>query len=1077
MTPKFIVYKASAGSGKTFTLAAEYIALLLMQPSGNEFQHILAVTFTNLATAEMKNRIIDYLYGLANNLENVAGFKTKLKEILNESHHSLTDEEIQMRASNSLKFILHDYTHFRVETIDSFFQSVLRNMAHELGLNTNFQVELDSKSLVDRAVDRIVENLHDDSTDNFKKTIIQLIEDKISEGKSWNVSEVVKKFAKCIFDESFLSRSELEQAQLRNQETISTFIETITKLMVEAEGRIKDNISKLLEQINSQELNFKKINHGNWYEGPLEKMLTLSYVPSDMSDAMKTVLYEDSSKLLKTVDKKNPSLQAMAEATARLLEKALNIYTEERKVITTSQMTLRHINELRLLGRIEDECESLCEEHNQFSLSRTPVLLQKLVGENDSPFVFEKAGTQFRHIMIDEFQDTSQMQWQNFKVLLLNNLSSGGLGLLVGDVKQSIYRWRNGDWKILHNIAQEKSLPATPAELPLKQNFRSCKNIVDFNNSFFERVSQFLDESVETTKVSEIYRDVEQKSKVDESIGYVRMKLYSNKISKEPDYKYDVAKDMIAQIRILQELGVPLESIAILVRKRNVGTELIRLFEELESGITLISDEAFLLNASVSVQMIVNALRILVAPSFHDPVAMRYLCLHYLLDVMENPSALYTTELNANEILPEAFMSQLNELSQLPLYLLCERLYQIFNLSVLKGQDIYVFSFFDELQRSLRSAQTDIKTFLKAWDESISFNSIPSGNISGVRIITIHKSKGLQYHTVLLPSTDWEISPRLKDRLWCLASNNRFNALGRLPIDIKSEMRDSFFSEDYKEEQLQRRVDAINILYVAFTRAERNLLVWGNASTDDKTPLKSLTLSGDLLYKYICHATNTKEEEMEFPAEYSIGTPLGPDERKEESVSRMSTSGQPMNIPVMSYAPCLDFRQSNESQKFIRSLDSEDTDDQTYIDIGKIMHYVLSKIETLEDMGNVLEQCRIDGLIHDEGIMQRILKRLKHGFEMPLVRSWFSSDVKCLNEHCIVGHSKINPGKITHRPDRVVISKDSISVIDYKFARANSEHEKQVKGYMELLQQMHPEMKIEGYLWYVYHNRIDPVTL
>lgn len=1080
MTPKFIVYRASAGSGKTFTLAAEYIALLLRQPSGNEFQRILAVTFTNMATAEMKGRIIKNLYSLAHNLPGFEDFKRKLNEILLESGVSLTDEMVQKRASNSLRLILHDYTHFRVETIDSFFQSIIRNLAHELGLNSNFQVELDAEALIDRAVDRIIENLRDDSQDNTKKTITALLESKMDEGKSWNVTSVVKKFAKCIYDEAFQTRSEDEQALLRDKEEIQCFVNSVGTIHKEATESFAAKLGKVRAHIEGQELNFSRISHADRYESLLNKMEQFELGDDSLTATMRTVLYEDATKMLLKADSKNPDMVSQAEQTAGLLARLFEDYKQTLFDVTTAKLTLRYINELSLLGRIEDESEALCEEHNQFSLSKTPVLLQKLVGNNDSPFVFEKAGTQFNHVMIDEFQDTSQMQWQNFRVLLLDNLSTGGMDLLVGDVKQSIYRWRNGDWKILHQIAHTTGLPAPPNVVPLKHNFRSCKNVIDFNNDFFTFAAKELDKTVDTTLISGIYHDVEQISPKKDQTGFVRIQLYNAKPGDDDDYHRQMAEDMIAQIRRTLSLGVSPESIAILVRYRNDGTELIRLFEELDSGITLVSDEAFLLNASVAVQMLVNALRILSSPSDYDAIAMRYLCQHYILDVLHQPTATPTGSLTfqAEEILPEAFHAHLDELAQLPLYVLCERLYQLLDLGAIAGQDIYVMSFFDELQHHLHTSQADIKSFLKAWDESISLHSIPSGRISGVRIITIHKSKGLQFHTVLIPHTDWEIErSRNGDRLWCIADDARFNTLGKLPIDISRRMNHSHFKSKYTDERLQQRVDAINMLYVAFTRAERNLLIWGKTSVKEKNKyrLEDIKLSGDLLYAYVTERLKEQTATPEFPVEYVEGELLGPEMERDRHSSRMDTEGLPLEVPVFSYSPSLNFQQSNESQKFIRTLDTESEDSQTYMDIGKIMHYALSKINTIEEVQGVLRQCKADGVIEDDRLMEVIMKRLSKGFDNPLVLAWFSPDVQSLNECSIIGTAEKNPANVTHRPDRVIVTADTITVVDYKFARTSPEHITQVQGYMELLRKMYPDMKVQGYLWYVYHNNIMPV--
>ena len=1095
MQAQFTVYKASAGSGKTFTLAAEYIALMLMKEQDDEFQHILAVTFTNLATSEMKDRILAYLYNLAHCPQEEKDFMKKLLEILERKGCRMNEEEIREKSNRCLISILHDYSKFRVETIDSFFQSILRNLAHELGLNANLQVELDNAQLVDRAVDRVIENLRDTKDDRIKKTITELMEDKLKEGRSWDIPKTVKSFAQCIFDEAFQNRNDKEREALNNEQAIKDFASEIRRIRDDATCRIKDAAEKARNSINNQTLDFDRISNGRYYISFLNKMEDCEL--TELNNTIRKAIEEDSSVLLRSPDRSDGLLMAEAEHTARLLADTYELYSRLYKDVNTAGIALKYIRELSLLGHIEQTIEDICEENNQYSLSKTPSLLKQLIGHEDAPFVFEKAGTQFHHVMIDEFQDTSRMQWQNFRVLLLDNLASGGQDLLVGDVKQSIYRWRNGDWRILHDIEHLSGFPAQPCIKTLRTNRRSCPNIVHFNNAFFQRAAAELD-SLGQNKytLAGIYDDVEQQPKPDADGGYVRVCLHSEMKKSDEDYRKSVAQDMIGQIHTLLDSGISPQHIAILVRTHEDSDVLIDQFSRLAPDITLVSDEAFRLEASVAVQMIVSALRVLGNLQQPDRLAMRYLCLHYIGARKELDSYNDFFMRKEEDLLPEVFLNHLNELSAQPLYLLCEQLYRIFELNTDKGQDAYLLAFFDELQACIQSGISDIAGFLKAWDEAIHKHAIPSGNIQGVRILTIHKSKGLQFHTVMVPATHWQIEKDMQnDKMWCRTDNDTFDTLGELRIDMNGRLGQSHYAPSYEEEHFQRRVDALNLLYVAFTRAERNLMVWGLTELgDEKGGGKAKgkgkdkdgkeerpVLSGDLLSLFMKNPPFGTVETGENSQTYSYGTIMGPSSKKRHSLHRMSTDGSPMSQHMSSYAPSLNFRQSNESLKFIRSLDSEQQHPQTYTDIGKQMHFVLSQIKTVSDIPKVLEQCRASGIIENEARMQAVISRLNDGFNNQLIKSWFADDIEFMNEHNIIGHSDYRPNQMVHRPDRVVIRGNTITVIDYKFAHPNveqqSEYECQIRAYMDLLKRIYPKHEVKGYLWYIYSIRLQQVYL
>ena len=482
MNKSLIIYKASAGSGKTFTLATEYISLVVENPLN--YRKILAVTFTNKATEEMKMRIISQLYGIWKKLPESEKYFITVKE-----KTGFDEDLIRERAGQALNYLLQNYNYFRVETIDTFFQSILRNMARELDLTTNLRIGLNDVQVEELAVDQLIADLT--TTDVLLQWILKYIMENISDDKSWNIISQIKNFGRTIFKDDYNEvgpQLEHKMSDTKFFDTDAQQLRIIRQLSVE---RMKEIAESFFDTLDSEGLTINDLSNKNrGIAGFFIKLRNGIFDPS-IENATVANCLENAEKWYAKNHPCRELIHSLAESTlGDILRYAVEERPKQWKLFKSADLTLRHLNQLRLLGSIEEKVHELSVSNNRFLLSNTQQLLSSLIGENDSPFIFEKIGTQLEHVMIDEFQDTSIIQWKNFKVLLSEIMShENSSNLIVGDVKQSIYRWRSGDWRLLNNI-EEQFNPHQINTLPLKTNFRSERNIIEFNNHFFGHAAE-----------------------------------------------------------------------------------------------------------------------------------------------------------------------------------------------------------------------------------------------------------------------------------------------------------------------------------------------------------------------------------------------------------------------------------------------------------------------------------------------------------------------------------------------------------------------------------------------------------
>ena len=1049
------VYKASAGSGKTFTLAVEYIKHLIRNPYA--YRNILAVTFTNKATTEMKERILGQLYGIHISSPDSIPYLNKLMEEL-----QMPEEEIRVKAGKALDLMIHDYSRFRVETIDSFFQSVMRNLARELELGANLNIELDNITALDEAVDSMIEKL--DRKSPVLYWLLDYIEERISNDKQWKVAKEIKSFGRNIFNEEYIEKGQALRKTLEDKDCIKNYRKTLKAISDEALEQLKgfgDQFFGLLEEygLSVDDLNRKKTGIASYFtklmRGETGDDIHNATVDKHLESAENWATQKSTNRLA--------VIELAEKELIPLLETAEDFRSKNNRIINSCRLSLTHVNNIRLLNNLDEEVRQLNQEKNRFLLADTNALLHNIVREGDPSFVFEKIGTHIRHVMIDEFQDTSRMQWGNFKLLLLEGLSQGADSLIVGDVKQSIYRWRGGDWTILNGL-KDKMGPFPIREETLSTNRRSEANIVKFNNLIFPSACQILNErhkkeqGTDCDELQNAYKDVVQEICRKEDKGSVKLNFLSMKNEKE--YTEHTLQQMAEEVNHLVQQGVKVNDIAILIRK-NVYVPGIASYFEKNTPYRVVSDEAFRLDASLAICMMMDAIRFLV--SSENLIAKAQLAASYQNEVLHRDIDLNTLLMgNLDDYLPSAFLEEASTLRLMPLSELLEKLYAIFQLSTIEAQDAYLFSFFDAVNEYLQKNSSELTAFINHWEEKLCNKTIPSGNIEGIRIMSIHKSKGLEFHTVFLPFCHWKMENEKPLYVWCSPKEAPYDELQLLPINYGTSMNESIYQEEYRKEKLQLWVDSLNMLYVALTRPRKNLVVWcreGQKNTISE--LMASAIAGKL-------EAESKDEGIT----YQMGEVCPSEEPTKEKVevNKLNIKPQSISVRMESIDTNIEFKQSNRSASFI---EGEDDGSGKYIRQGEIMHNLFAMVRTPKDVPSAIERLRMEGIIESGAHERQILKLTNWALKHPKVKEWFSGTWELYNECAILYRE--NGVLQTRRPDRVMIKDGEVIVVDFKFGKPYPEYEAQVREYMDLLKDMGYD-HVRGYIWYVFYNELEEIN-
>ncbi len=1081
------VYKASAGSGKTFQLVVEYLKLILENPFN--YQHILAVTFTNKATNEMKSRILEQLYKLANN--DKSDYVSHLQE-----GNDYTEQYIRNSAKKVLKNILHDYNRFSVSTIDSFTQKVIKSFNREMGISPNFGVELDNEMLLAEAVDNLMARIGKD------KKLLQWLKDfskeKIENKRSQHLENDIKKLGEELFKESFQVFFPEEGESVYNKENLEDFNKDLRKIKTDFENELKAKGKTAVELMESANLGPADFSGGASRSiGSFFVKLANAQIPNFTKTVCDSA--ENIEKWSTKTSKRRDDILQIAET--ELQPKLIEIITYYDQNLERYNTVLAVISQLRMLGILTDlkeEIKNIAREKGVLMLSDSNLLLSKIIGNSDAPFVYEKIGSFYKHFMLDEFQDTSGLQWNNFKPLLTNSLAEGNTNLIVGDVKQSIYRWRNSDWNILAQQLNSDFSPNQQKQVTLEYNWRSDKNIIDFNNAVFKHIKlkfeEYLfngidDKKVYVEKLDRIYESYEQSpGKADkEKTGYVKACFLP-----DDDFERNSTTLLIEQIKSLQDKGIKAREIAILIRKNKEGGPIIEQFlaaaklkENNNYNLSVLSNESLFLHASRAVVFAMGVIELLIDPKNKITKATLMQLWQNWLKPELKKRGIATRSENGQNLLDftdsESWQLQQNFESEFENYLsdkitqakekvllssLDETLTQIcsiFNLFQLETELPFLQTLIDKAGELKSSLSNDLSNFLFWWNEKGSGTSVNvNEEVDSIRLLTVHKSKGLEFKAVLLPYVDWKTGPSGFNApvLWCSSANPPFNRFPLLPVRYGSSLDKSEFKHRYFEEKLNNYVDTFNLVYVAFTRAKSILIMH---SPEVEEPKKNSSPS-DKPFNYILQrALTAQAQEKKFEKSWNsentvfeFGTiPLN-SEKKEVSKSKTISK----------------YRFNDFSDKIKLRITGEDflVEDEKHHSVkntGKLIHEILSEIDTTNDVEQACTKAFLDGKI-DKNELENIQQTLNTSLLIPEVMHWFDGTYQVLNERDLL----TSDGLL--RPDRIMFKGNEAIVVDYKTGEKHSKYNRQVLEYADKLKQTGFE-KVTGYLWYLQSNEIEMV--
>lgn len=872
------IYRSSAGAGKTHALVLEYLKLALRYPEA--CHHILAITFTNRATQEMKQRILVSLHKLA------CGIATPIRLALSRDT-DWNSHALQHRAQATLANILHKYDHFSVCTIDSFFQKIIRSFIHELNLKSDFSLVLDPKHALSTIVDELMASAH--QYPELQHWLLTSAERKLLAGQSWYPKQELLTWGKALFIAS--SEASMKYVDKAQHEKLPKLFTLVTDRIYHFESHLRDLGQRSLAVIQRMGLTVNDLAYG--YAGAAGWLAKLAAQGRGRPSIRVKRVLNDVNAWFSKASSHRALLPEVQQLLHPYLQAAVQFYDQYHRVYYTACEMEKAMYSTYLPMHLLSYLQAYREQHNVLFLSDITYLLHQIIGQNEVPFVYEKAGTTYQHFLIDEFQDISRIQWENLQPLITNSLHAGHTSLVVGDVKQSIYRWRGGDWKLLLTQLEE-SIPSTISK-KLSNNWRSKKNIIDFNNYFFECAAEILTVHLRNTlpplgsstmktvleedidQLHTMYKDVAQdqpKSCQRKDEGHVHISFIEENTPELVHKNWrEVVQARIPQLLAsLQYDGYALHDIAILTRNNAEGRLIfsdLTAYQQSQKAndnrkYAVISKETLCLAHNPWVNLLIHAITHLVDPAnIIAQVTLSYLYQTYVLNkpIHQSSICFQPKQTDSTSLLPSLFTQRKIYLSQLELPELVEALISIFQLRN-KNCTAFVQGFQDLIAAFMvEQRTTDPVLFLAWWDMEGAKRTLPqSSQQDAVTLMTMHQAKGLQFKVVIIPFCDWDLDhgAHHAPHLWLTTKQAPFTACPKIPLKYAKSLQDTLYAQDYYQERIKIHLDHLNLLYVAFTRPEDRLYVFAPHTLKDQMKRVS-----DLLYQTLRktpsgRATSTK---------------------------------------------------------------------------------------------------------------------------------------------------------------------------------------------------------------------------
>ena len=1028
-SPSFSIYDASAGSGKTYTLVKEYLKIILSSPKNDAYRNILAITFTNKAVHEMKSRIVGSLSEFAKEEPSVKAADL-MEDLSRETGLSII--QIKVKSQNIIKHLIHNYAAFDISTIDKFTHKVIRAFAHDLNLPMTFEVTLDTENLLVEAVDAIIAQAGQDET--LTKLLIDFTMEKTDDDKSWDVSREILETGRLVLNEN--NRNEILHF---NDKTIEEFVEIKKKMLAlckDLESENEQFAIEVLLLLDGNGIDLKSFSRGT-FPNHLESIRDGKFNPRN-----KTFHEFDDIAINKTA-KDKAVIEGLIPELLNILKKIYKNF-EKRDFY---KAFLKNITPLSLLNTVSNELAKIQAEQNILSISEFNAIIHREIQNQPAPFIYERLGERYRHFFIDEFQDTSEMQWQNLIPLIDNALSgqddlgNKGTLMIVGDPKQSIYRWRGGKAEQFIELSKESNPFNNPDKeiKHLNTNYRSYSEVIEFNNAFFKLIST----EFSNLDYKDLYENHSFQNTNSKKGGYVNISFLPI-IEKSEIEEEDVVEKsdlyVLATLNTIQKVvqeGFEYKDIVILTRKRGQGVAIANYLTE--QRIPLLSSETLMIQNATEVRLIVHLLKYL--NNSRDLESKAHF-LHFLGNTLsiEMPihdfiaqGMAYKDEFNFEKWLLAFDISlSFENIRKKSLY---EAVEIIISKFILPSEgNAYVQFFLDiVLERDIRN-QAGIADFLNYWEKNSEKFSIPSpeGN-NAVRIMTIHKSKGLEFPVVIMPFAEEDYNRKPKDKLW-LDTEAEDLGVPRALVDNSSavegfgESASAVFNEKKQEELL----DNINVLYVALTRAEEQLYVISQSLKERKDGEWPNNMASYFI-KYLIHEGVYESEKLEY--EFGNKAKLSISSKAADLVKTIPIVKEVLNPKNIKIAQ--------------REALMWGTHQQEAISYGNIVHEILAFVKDKSDIDLAVIKAIENGLItieQQEAVLKTLLEIVNH----PELSVCFDGENHILNEQTIVQKE----GKIL-KPDRIVLTKDKKAfLLDYKTGAVNSKYKLQIQEYQDAVEDL-----------------------